>query len=176
LCTSLTSVSLDGVINIGQYAFYFCTSLTNVAIGSGVTTIGDYAFTFCTSLTSLHFQGGAPTLGGTNVFGDGNHATTYYLPGTTGWSTNYGGIPTALWTLPYPLILNGTPPFGVESNGFGFTVSWATNLSVVVEASPDLANPKWSALATNTLSGGIFHFSDPQWTNYPSQFYRIRSL
>jgi hypothetical protein len=95
------------------------------------------------------------------------------LPGTTGWGTNFGGIPTALWSLPYPLILNGN--VGVQTNSFAFTVSWATNLSVIVEAATGLANPVWSPLATNTLSGGTFYFSDPQWTNYPSRFYRVRS-
>jgi len=77
--------------------------------------------------------------------------------------------------LPYPLILTSNPSFGVRTNQFGFTVSWATNLNVVVEAATDLANPVWSPLATNGLNIGTFHFSDPQWTNYPSRFYRVRS-
>jgi hypothetical protein len=29
--------------------------------------------------------------------------------------------------------------------------------------------------ATNALTGGTFQFSDPDWTNYPARFYRIRS-
>ena len=29
-------------------------------------------------------------------YGD-NNATVYYLPGTTGWGTTFGGRPTALW-------------------------------------------------------------------------------
>jgi len=28
---------------------------------------------------------------------------------------------------------------------------------------------------TNTLTGGASYFSDAQWTNYPSRFYRFRS-
>jgi hypothetical protein len=31
------------------------------------------------------------------VFSHDNNATVYYLPGTTGWGTTYGGRPTALW-------------------------------------------------------------------------------
>ena len=46
---------------------------------------------------------------------------------------------------------------------------------IVVEACTDLANPTWSPLATNTLTGGSFYFSDPQWANHPSRFYRLRS-
>lgn len=34
----------DGVITIGESAFYWCSSLTSVTIGNSVTTIGDYAF------------------------------------------------------------------------------------------------------------------------------------
>jgi hypothetical protein len=63
----------------------------------------------------------------------------------------------------------------VQSSQFGFTVSWATNLSVVVEAATDLGNPIWSPLATNALSGGTFYFTDPDWTNYLSRFYRARA-
>jgi hypothetical protein len=73
------------------------------------------------------------------------------------------------------VILNSGPSFGVQTNGFGFIISWATNIPVVVEASTDLANPNWSPVATNTLTGGSAYFSDPQWANYPVRFYRLRS-
>jgi hypothetical protein len=137
-----------------------------------VTSIGDSAFDDCLSLTSIYFQGNAPSLGGTDVFFS-EIATNYYLPGTAGWGSTFGGIPTALWTLPYPVILNSS--LGIQTNGFGFTVSWATNASVVVEASTDLNNPKWSPLTTNALNNGVVNFTDPQWKNYPSRFYRVRS-
>ncbi len=102
-----------------------------------------------------------------------NNTTVYYLPGTTGWSTNYGGAPTALWTLPYPVLLSGS--LGVQTNGFGFTVSWATNASVLVEASKDLSSPVWQPVQTNALNNGVVNFTDPEWTKYPSRFYRVRS-
>jgi hypothetical protein len=85
----------------------------------------------------------------------------------------FGGLPTAPWKLPYPLILNSGPSFGVRTNHFGFTVSWATNASVVVEASASLVNPVWAPVATNTLTGGSSYFSDPQWMDYPARFYRL---
>jgi hypothetical protein len=103
-----------------------------------------------------------------------DNATAYYLPGTTGWGSNFGRIPTTLWSLPYPLILNSS--IGVRSNQSAFTVSWATNLNVVVEAATNLVNPSWSPLATDALSGGTFYFTDPQWAKYPSRFYRVRPL
>ena len=62
------------------------------------------------------------------------------------------------------------PSFGLQTNPFAFTTSTAMNLSVVVEATTDLAHPTWPPVATNTLSGGSAYFSDPQWTNYPARF------
>jgi len=87
----------------------------------------------------------------------------------------FGYRPTALWLLPYPLILNLGRGFGVQTNGFSFIISWATNLSVVVEACTNLVNPAWLPVGTNTLTIGSSYFTDSKWTNYPSRFYRLRS-
>lgn len=97
------------------------------------------------------------------------------MPWTTGWGPIFGGLPTALWWLPNPSILNNSPSFGVQTNGFGFIISWATNIPVVVEACTNPANPTWFPVRTNTLTDGWSYFSDPQWTNYPARFYRLRS-
>jgi hypothetical protein len=179
-CTSLTSLNIpNSVITIGIGAFRGCTSLTSVTIGSSLTGFeandqGSETFRGCTDLNAVFFLGNAPY--GDRVFGGyyPTGVTVYYLPGTTGWTTNFDGAPTALWTLPYPLVLNGS--VGVQTNGFSFTVSWATNASVVVEASTDLKNPSWLPVQTNALSNGVVNFTDPRWTNYSSRFYRIRSL
>jgi hypothetical protein len=138
-CGSLTNLTiLNSVTSIGDGAFSLCRSLTNVTIPSSVTSIGEYAFNSCAFLTSVSFGGDAPTADST-VFSYHGIPTVYYLPGTTGWSSTFGGCPTALWRLPYPVMINNGPNFGVQSNRFGFTISWATNLSLVVEASTNLA-------------------------------------
>jgi hypothetical protein len=173
-CLDLSSVSLPGSLtSIGTDAFSDCNSLLIITIPPGVAALGDYAFGWCSKLKDVYFQGNAPS-GDSTVF-QSDSGTAYYLPGTTGWGSSFGGLPTALWTLPSPLILNHEAGFGAESNGFAFTVSWATNLSIVVEASPSLASPAWTPVATNTLMGGQFHFSDSQWTNYAARFYRVVS-
>ena len=88
------------------------------------------------------------------------------------WGADYSGAPTALWT---PQVQTSDGSFGVRTNQFGFNINWASGMVVVVEACTTPANPVWSPLQTITLSGDLFYFSDPQWTNYPARFYRLRS-
>lgn len=66
--------------------------------------------------------------------------------------------------------------FGVVSNRFGFNINWANGMVVVVDACLDLANPAWFALQTNILTNGTAYFGDPEWTNFPGRFYRLRSV
>ncbi|MGD0261859.1 MAG: leucine-rich repeat domain-containing protein [Verrucomicrobiota bacterium] len=180
-CDHLTSVTIPAsVASIGYSAFEYCQSLTSITIPASVTSIGGYAFYYCSDLHQAYFQGNAPSVNGgagsadNTVFG-GESGTAYYLQGATGWGATFGGWPTAQWFLPNPQILNNSPGFGVQPGGFGFTIAWATNTSVVVEACTNLANPAWIPVSTNTLIGGTNYFSDPQWTNYPARFYRLRS-
>ena len=157
----LTNVTIgSSVTNIATWGFIDCFDLTSVTIPAGVASLGTVAFSGCTSLQSVYFLGNAPS-GDSTVFSGDNNVTAYYLPGTTGWAQFAAdtGIPIALWTTPFPLVLHGS--VGARANQFGFTVSWATNLSVVVQACTDLANPVWQALQTNTMTNGTFYFSDP---------------
>ena len=175
MCLGLTNIWLpNSVTSIGNQAFYGCTGLHNVIIPSSVASIGFDGFALCQSLIGAYFEGNAPANpDGTAFFLDSN-MKVYYLPGTTGWSSTFGSRPTALWFLPKPIILSN-PNFGVQTNAFGFVVSWATNLSLVVEACTNLANSTWSPVSTNVLTNGCFCFSDPNWTNNASCLYRIRS-
>jgi hypothetical protein len=102
--------------------------------------------------------------------GDNNRITVYYMPGTTGWGTTFDGLPTMLWNAQGQAAIGG---FGLRANQFGFNITGSSNLVVVVQASTNLANPAWYPLQTNTLNGASLYFSDPQWTNYASRFYRL---
>jgi len=171
-CTSLASVTIgNGVTSIGNWVFNSCTNLTSVTIPNSVTSIRDATFAFCTSLTGVYFQGNAPSVGAV-VFDGANNVTVYYLPGTTGWGTTFAGRPAVPWN---PLVATSDASFGVRTNGFGFTITGASNLVIVVEASTTLASDDWVPLQSLTLTNGAFYFSDPAWTNHPARFYRLRS-
>jgi hypothetical protein len=174
-CNSLTDVEIpSGVIYIGSRAFWQCQSLTSVTIPNRITSIEAETFGSCTNLTRIQFLGDAPSVAGV-VFQGAQEGTIYRLPGTTGWGPTFGGRRTALWLRPSPTILTTAFTLGIQTNSYGFTVSWATNALVLVEASPNLTNPVWSALTANALTAGTFLFSDPEWRKHPSQFYRVHS-
>jgi hypothetical protein len=194
MCDELYSAPLPGsVTSIGDYAFFEAPlfnltlppnltsigaaafavdySLTRVTIPAGVTSLGDGAFGDCSELTNVFFAGNAPSADAT-VFED-DPGTACYMPGTTGWTASFGGLPTALWTLPRPLILINS--VAVQGNQFAFTISWATNVPVVVEACTNLAIPSWQPVQTNSLNNGTCAFTDPQRANCPARYYRVRS-
>jgi len=81
----------------------------------------------------------------------------------------FGGRPTALWSLPYPLIVSQVPTLVSE------TISSLHHLlgmqpRVVVEVCTNLATPVWSPVSTNTLTEGWSYFSDPQWRELSRPF------
>lgn len=175
-CKNLTNVTLgDRVATITNRAFYGCNNLKEVTIGRSISVIGDNAFGSCPNLTHVFFKGNAPSLAHPLALFNDSNATIYYLPGTADWGPTLAGRPTAPWLLPNPIILNFGSAFGVQTNRFGFIISWATNVSVVVEACTNLSNLSWEPMHTNTLTSGWSYFTDPDWTNYSGRYYRLRS-
>ena len=63
-CNSLSNVTIqDGVTNIGDYAFEWCKSLTSIVIPNSVTDIGAYAFNICVGLLSVDIPNSVRTIG-----------------------------------------------------------------------------------------------------------------
>jgi hypothetical protein len=174
-CRSLTNIIIgNSVTSIGGFAFYYCTSLKSITIPKGVSSIQSWAFNNCSVLSTIYFMGDAPGNGSdTSIFqGTSYNAMVYYMLGTTGWASSFGGLPTKLWN---PAVQINSATFGVRANRFGFTITGTSGLVILVEASTNLSNPDWQPVQTNTLITGTAYFSDPQWTNYPNRFYRLRS-
>ena len=159
-----------GVTNLGDHAFSGCSGLTNIIVSGNVTALGELAFSSCTNLSAINFLGNAPSAG--LLFDDVTQPTIYYLFGTTGWGASFAGRTTVMLS---PVILTRDGHFGARTNQFGFTISGSSGMVVVVEAGTTLAHPNWSPLLTNTLTSASFYFSDPDWTNHPARFYRLRS-
>jgi hypothetical protein len=125
----------SGVSGVGDSAFENC-NISNIILAASVQSIGAYSFAYCGQLDGVYFLGNAPA-GVSGVFYtsfDQTYSTIYYLPGTTGWNSFLAAVghPGATWDMPYPLILNGNTAFGVHEGQFSFSISWATNSSVVI--------------------------------------------
>ena len=140
--------------------------LASVTMRSAVAALA--AFTFKAMHQSLIAVFSSMTVGG---FRRGS-GSSIVCREPTGWGATYACKLTAPWYLPNPIILGNAYGLGVQSNQFGFTISWATNISVVVQASTNLSNPVWTPLATNALVDGTNYFSDPGLDGYPRRLYR----
>lgn len=171
--SGLVSVTVPGsVTNIGDHAFASCPELVSVSIPASVTAVGDFAFYDCLKLTSVLFGGDPPALGGSNVFFFFllyYPTVVYYLPGTSGWGTTFGGCTTVCWN---PTVRSAV--FDGYSGQFGLTVSGNAGIPVVVEATTNLTSGVWTFLTNSTLgSSGSLYFADPSSPTPPSRFYRI---
>ena len=119
-CGRLTNVTIEnGVGEIGAQAFALCSSLTNVLIPNTVTNIGSYAFEDCPAMSGVFFLGNAPGDDPTVFWGNTNFA--YYLAGTTGWGSGFGGRPATL--SPFALALNSNAVTMTGYTGSGSVVT-----------------------------------------------------
>jgi len=140
-----------------------------VTIGNGIVTIGDLAFYSCYSLGGIYFTGNAP------VFGENEFylpTTLYYLPGTARW--DLVRYPTVLWNPQIQTndagfgVRDGLFGFDIVwTNGQTVVVEACTNLSNPVWI-PLAVN--------NFTTNNNCHFSDPDSTNHPGRFHRLTNF
>jgi uncharacterized repeat protein (TIGR03803 family) len=115
---------------------------------------------------------------------DGNHPSSGLILGADGnlYGATFGGGTYGGGTIFQLSLGTGNPKietadgsFGPGRNGFGFNVDGQPGSTVVVEWSPNLSGaPAWTPLWTNILAGGAAYFSDPNWRNNSTGFYRAR--
>lgn len=60
---ALKTVTINGVVSIGEYAFAGCSALTTVSFKGNVTSIGENAFDHCGALTQLNIPSGVTSIG-----------------------------------------------------------------------------------------------------------------
>ncbi|MBP3289804.1 MAG: leucine-rich repeat protein [Alistipes sp.] len=70
----------DSVTEIGDSAFYYCSSLTTITIPESVTEIGEYAFSWCGRLTSIYCKPTVPPTGSGNMFKSISSLAKIYVP------------------------------------------------------------------------------------------------
>lgn len=159
------------VTNIVGVAFANA-SLTGVVLPAGLINIEAYAFGYCYNLLSVTFNGPAPSIDPTAFAGD-NNAVLIYPPNAPGWNnvaTNTG-VPTAKWN---GLIqTTATTGFGVNNNQFGLNIAGATNLTLVVESTTNLASGVWTPLQTVILTNGSYSYIQPINPNIKGTFFRL---
>jgi hypothetical protein len=167
-------------------AFQYLSGVVSITIPSSITNIGDQAFRFSTSITEVYFQSNAPSLGYYIFFGD-DSVIVYYTLGTTGWdpailgrpaiafpfsyATNSGGIDITGYNgtnsdVVVPYAINGEPVTSIDNYAFRdsstlTTVSISDNVSTI----GDYAFASCSNLNYLTIGIGITNIGPATFTN-----------
>ena len=124
-CGNLTNVTiLSPVTSMGIVAFGQCPKLATVVIHGTVSAFGLDAFVFCSALTGVYFTGNAPAQPDSSTFLGDTGATVYYLAGTTGWSSSFGGLPTVELE---PIAITANPANGPAPLTVSFTAAAVDN-------------------------------------------------
>lgn len=150
----------DGVTSLAAQAFSYCPLLANVTIPASVTNIGSSVFVPCTNLTSVYFLGNPPVLVdspfGFYMTPAESLTTLYYLPGTTGWTSVFGGCPTSLWV----------PTLNIQSSGAAVVLTWPAGM---LQETDNINSGVWTA-----HTKAISPFAVSPGSGGSQKFYRLK--
>lgn len=106
---SIYAVVLEGVVNIGKFAFSECDSLSYVSFPDGLESIGNYAFSMCGSMSKAELPDSTERVGlgafylcrsmceiVLPVIGDGQNSHIGYIFGAQTHEWNEDFVPSAL--------------------------------------------------------------------------------
>lgn len=124
-CGNLTSVTiLSPVTSMGIFTFADCPKLATVIIHGNVSSFGVDGFVYSSGLTGIYFTGNAPAQPDPSTFTGDTAATVYYLAGTAGWGSTFGGLPTMELE---PIGITAHPTNGPAPLTVSFTAAAADN-------------------------------------------------
>jgi len=129
-CGNLTNITLlSPVTAMGIVVFGDCPRLTTVIIHGIVSNFGVEAFVFSSGLTGVYFTGNAPPPPDSSTFLGDPAATVYYLAGTTGWGSTFGGVPAVELE---PVAVTANPTNGPAPLTVNFTAAAKDNANNTV--------------------------------------------
>ena len=137
---TVTNPTLPGdLTKIGNYVFYYYTSLNLACLPEGITSIGDYAFAYCKNLALTSLPAGITIIGMDAFHNCTNLALTSLPAGITIVNNNSFNGCTGLTSITF----EGTPTEKIASNAF----KGCTNLTSinVPWAEGAVANAPWGA-------------------------------
>jgi len=199
----LSQVNLTNTIvalNPGQDIYNWSGSSTVAAGGSNIvqslvssaTVIGAGSILAVDPRLGPLASNGGPTqtmlpLPGSPAIDGGNDAITAAagltadqrgLPRPAGLHVDIGAVEMQIPVATSPILLMGVSVSGDRSFDFSFTNRSGVSFRVLASTNLSLSLTNWTMLgsANETPAGsGMFHFTDPQATNYPARYYRVRS-
>lgn len=162
--SSLQSVTIPAnILRIGDSTFAN-NPMQSAVIPASVTSLGSNAFANCKYLAHVYFQGDAPASDGTAFNGSYNEffgptgsvayrSVSHYLPGATGFRTNYSGLPTEVLPISYTAN-NGTITI-TRFTGIGDLSIFSTLNGLPVTGIGDYAFANCPGLNSVTIPAGI---------------------
>ncbi len=83
---AIETIVIDGEItNVGNYAFFYCSSLKSVSLPESISTIGSDAFAYCSSLKSINLPKGLTSIGSSAFFLCSALSDIYYAGSEIAW-------------------------------------------------------------------------------------------
>ena len=135
----ITKITVNGVTNIGKYAFYQCVNIKEVILPEGVNTLEDGSFGMCTNLSSVTIPSSIESID-SNAFSGCKSISNIYFNGSyvkwykSSYASNYSFKDADITCVSDNKIY--------DSGNFGDNLSWAiqNNGTLVISGTGNMPN------------------------------------